>query len=61
MHDERLFLFIAGFVDDRDAALLSEGQIGRHHLVFAVFAGERSPPDPIADRTSKKRLAYAYW
>ena len=40
MHDERLFLFVAGFVDDGDAALLSEGRIGQHHLVFAVIAGE---------------------
>ncbi len=24
MHDERLFLFVAGFVDDRDADRLSE-------------------------------------
>src|SRR2546430_16336111 len=41
MHDERLFLFVAGFVDDRDAALLSEWRISQHHLVFAVFTGER--------------------
>ena len=41
MHDERLFLFVAGFVDDGDAALLSEWRIGQHHLVFAVFTGER--------------------
>ena len=41
MHDERLFLFVAGFVDDRDAALLSEWRIGEHHLVFAVFTSER--------------------
>jgi len=41
MHNERLFLFVAGFVDDGDAALLSEGRICQHHLVFAVFASER--------------------
>jgi len=41
MHDERLFFFVAGFVDDGDAALLSEWWIGQHHLVFAVFASER--------------------
>jgi hypothetical protein len=42
MYNEGLFLFVAGFVDDGDAALLSEGRIGEHHLVFAVFAGERA-------------------
>jgi hypothetical protein len=36
-----LFLFVARFVDDSDAALLSEWRIGQHHLVFAVFSGER--------------------
>jgi hypothetical protein len=41
MHDERLFLFVAGFVDDGDAAVLSERRIGQHHVVFAVFTGER--------------------
>ena len=41
MNDERLFLFVAGFVDDRDAALLSERRIGQDHLVFAVFTTER--------------------
>jgi hypothetical protein len=41
MNTKRLFLFVAGFVHDRDAALLSEGRIGQHHLVFAVFTGER--------------------
>ena len=41
MNDERLFLFVAGFVDDRNAALLAEWWIGQHHLVFAVLAGER--------------------
>jgi hypothetical protein len=41
MNDERLFFFVAGFVDDGDAALFSERRIGQHHLVFAVFAGER--------------------
>src|SRR5439155_4175277 len=30
-----------GFVYDGDTALLSEGRIGQHHFVFAVFAGER--------------------
>ena len=28
MDDEGLFVFVAGFVDDGDAALLSEGRIG---------------------------------
>src|SRR5947208_14637899 len=41
MNNERLFLFVARFVDDGDAALLSEWRIREHHLVFAVFAGER--------------------
>jgi hypothetical protein len=41
VNDERLLLFVASFVDDGDAALLSKGRIGQHHLVFAVFAGER--------------------
>jgi hypothetical protein len=41
MHDERLLLFVAGFIDDRDAALFSEGRIGEDHLVFAVFTGKR--------------------
>jgi hypothetical protein len=40
MHNERLFLLITGFVDDRDAALLSKGRIGQHDLVFAVFSRE---------------------
>src|SRR5262245_21855751 len=35
MHDERLFLFVAGFVHDRDAAFLSEWRIGQDHFVFA--------------------------
>ncbi len=41
MHNERLFLFVARFVDDGDAALLSERRIRQHHFVFAVLAGER--------------------
>ena len=41
MNDERLFLFVAGFVDDGDAALLSEWRIGEHHFVFAMLTGER--------------------
>jgi hypothetical protein len=40
-HDERLFLFVAAFVNDGGAALLSEGRIGQDHLVFVVFTGER--------------------
>jgi hypothetical protein len=42
MNDERLFFFVARFVDDGDAALLSERRIGRHHFVFAVIAGKRT-------------------
>src|SRR5256886_9359338 len=41
MNDERLFLFVAGFIDDRDAAFLAERRIGQHHSVFAVFTSER--------------------
>ena len=41
MHDERLLLFVAGLVDNSDAALLSEEWIGQHHFVFAVFSCER--------------------
>ena len=41
MNNKRLFLFVASFVDDRDAALFSERRIRQDHLVFAVFTGER--------------------
>jgi hypothetical protein len=41
MNNGRLFLFVAKFVDNSNAALFSERWIGQHHLVFAVFAGER--------------------
>ncbi len=41
MNDKQLFLFVAGFVDNRDAVLLSEWRIGQHHLIFAVFAGDQ--------------------
>jgi hypothetical protein len=37
-----LFLFVSGFVHNRDAALLSERRIGQDHFVFAAFAGELS-------------------
>lgn len=30
MHDKRLFLFVAGFVNDSDAALLYKWWIGQH-------------------------------
>ena len=39
MNDKRLFLFVARFVDDGNAALFPERRIGQHHLVFAVFLG----------------------
>jgi hypothetical protein len=41
MNHERLFLFVASFVNDSDAALLSERRISQHHLVLTVFPGER--------------------
>jgi len=44
MNDERLFLFVAGFVDDGDAALFSEWRIGQHHFVLAVFPRVRTSP-----------------
>ena len=36
-----LFARLARLVDDGDAALLAEGRIGQHQLVFAVLAGQR--------------------
>jgi hypothetical protein len=30
-----LFLFVAGFVHDRNAALFSEWRIGQHHLLLS--------------------------
>jgi hypothetical protein len=41
MNNDRLFFFVASFVDDREATFLSERRIGQHHLVFAMLSGER--------------------
>jgi hypothetical protein len=41
MNDERLFLFVAEFVDDGGAALLSERRIGQTDFVFAMLRSQR--------------------
>ena len=39
--DERFFARLARLVDDGHAALLAEGWVGQHQLIFAVLARER--------------------